>query len=261
MTEFAAAKKAMLEENTESASIAFSSAFAKAVSENMTVFVPTHKAESGTAIEMNQQYGEMYAVIFSDREYAVIRPGGQLAEVRLGDVISIVYSNPRLAGIAVDPQGAPIYIKRRQIDALTELKDPRLEKRDWGDGVPPYDRRDLMVIEELMDLAMDVVSDYAVKRCGYNIIESHSSPVFIPNLILEKDGRLYYAVVEAAIAPAVPQLSDEKLKAMKKYAETMDAKCLYAAVGIGSSDAERFMQRIALCGDSFIPNFTGFKEV
>ncbi|MCQ2558304.1 MAG: hypothetical protein MJ135_04195 [Oscillospiraceae bacterium] len=258
---FAEAKKQMLELNTEESSLAFMQALAEAVNLDQTMLIPTHKAPSGQAIELHQQYGEMYAVCFTSRDYAVIRPEGMLMETGMGKIVDLVYSNPRLAGIVLDPQGAPVYIRRRQIDACSDKKDPRLLPRDWGEGIPVYDQSDRIVIEELMDFAMDIVQQYAVERYGYSIAESHSSPVFLPNLILEKDGQLYYAAVEAAIAPELPRLHPKKLEALKGFAASMDAKCLYAPVGIGSTDTQRFSERLALCGDSFMVNFNGFQEV
>lgn len=260
--ELAQAKEEMLKLNTEESSAAFAAAFADAVGGREQVLVPVHEVEGGFSMELNQHYGDMYVVMFSRRESAVVRPeGGRLITADINSVIDAVYKNPRLAGIAVDPQDAPVYISRKQIDGLTVRKDPRLEERDWGSGVPGYyHQSDLMVIEELTDFALDIVGDYAAKQ-GYNIIETHSSPVYIPNIVMEKDDVLYYVLVEAAIAPDMPNLRREKGDAMLGYAEKLEAKCLYAPVSIGSRDRERFAQKLALCGDKFFVNFGGFVEM
>ena len=259
---FFSAKNDMIRENSEENAIAFSEAFADLVNRNENVLIPVHEVSGGLSMELNQHYGEMFPVMFSAREKAVVRPdGGKLVETPIQSLIDAVYRNPRLAGIAVDPQDEPVYIKRRQIDGLTCRKDPRLEEKDWGEGVPSHYRQtDLLVIEELTDFAMDIVTQVA-ERQGYGIFEAHSSPVYIPNLILEKDGEIYFAVVEAAIAPKMPVLAPQKAEALKEYAKKANAKCLYASVGIGSKDQERFAAGLALCGDHFIINFTGFTAV
>jgi len=256
------AKKAMLDDGTEESAQAFSAAFADAVGQKTPVLVPVHSVEGGFSIELNSHCGELFAVIFTEREKAVVRPvDGKLITTDINSVIDTVYKNPRLAGIAVDPQNEPVYISRKQIDALTVRRDPRLQERDWGEGIPKsYRQSDLLCIEELTDLAMDIVLQYCVNH-GYGVFERHSSPVYIPNLIVEKDGVTYYAVVEAGLAPDIPTLHPEKLKALHSYAEKLNAKCLYAPVGLGSADKERFAERLALCGDRYIVNFGGFQNV
>lgn len=256
------AKKAMLELGTEQSAMDFSSAFADAVAAKTVVPIPVHRVEGGFSIELNSHCGELFAVIFSEKEKAVVRPvDGKLIEADINSVIDTVYKNPRLAGIAIDPQNDPVYVSRKQIDALTLRRDPRMEERDWGEGIPAHYRQsDLLCIEELTDLAMDIVLQYCANH-GYAVFERHSSPVYIPNLILEKDGVTYFVIVEAALAPEIPQLRPDKLKALKEFADKVNAKCLYAPVGLGSSDKERFAQRLALCGDRYIVNFGGFENV
>ena len=256
------AKKAMLDDGTEASAQAFSAAFADAVAMKTQVNVPVHKVEGGWSVELNSHCGELFAVIFSDRDKALVRPvDGRLISADINSVIDTVYKNPRLAGIAVDPQSEPVYISRKQIDALTVRHDPRLQERDWGEGIPKsYRQSDLLCIEELTDLAMDIVTQYAANH-GYAIFERYSSPVYIPNLILEKDGVTYYVAVEAGLAPDIPRLRPDKLKALQDYALALNAKCLYAPVGLGSSDKERFAERLALCGDRYIVNFGGFENV
>lgn len=255
-------KNDMLSLGTENSAIEFSEALTEAVNTGLEVYIPVHRVEGGWCTELNAHCGEIFPVMFSDHEKAVVRPkDGKLIKQDINALIDAVFKNPRLAGFVIDPGPEAVYVNRKQIDALTGRKDPRLAEREWGSGIPvEYSSSDLAVVEELMDIAVDMVSDYALSH-GYGIFETHRSPVYIPNLILGKDDKLYFAAIEIAIAPKMPELSAQKAEALRGFAKKANADCLYAAVGIGSADNERFAAGLALCGDKYLVNFSGFTKV
>lgn len=86
----------------------------------------------------------------------------------------------------MDPNCNPVIITRREINGLTSRKDPRLQIKNWGYGIPFYTEKDLMVEEEILDFGIDIVIDNFVKKNGYEIVEINRGTDGFPNLALTK---------------------------------------------------------------------------
>ena len=83
-----------------------------------------------------------------------------------------------------------------------------------------------------------------------------------PNIILEKNGQKYAVWVKASIAPEMESLTEHEIIQMKDFSKRFhDIIPLFAAVGIGATDYERFDKSIALIGDEYYINFTGLENV
>ncbi len=131
----------------------------------------------------------------------------------------------------------------------------------WGKGIPKYNKEDIMTKEELLDFAMENVAIYEFDKEGYMIVDSDNTIGAYPNFIVEKDNKTYFVLVKADIAPKMPKLSEKDRKEMIKEAKEVDAIPMFAPVGFGSSDPERFEASLALRGDGFYCNYKGLEEI
>jgi len=242
--------------------VQFGEALHAAVENAEQVIMTGSPAENGgLKPHMYKGRGQVWAVLYTAPERIKTSPLPKVITADINKVIDIVYSNPHIAGFVMDPESEPVYVTRRDINANTDRKDPRMEPRDWGDGIPQYTRQDLMVIEELMDFAMEEVEEQGLLPAGFEILDANASSLVFPNFVARKDEELYFVLVEVAIAPVMAELNPEKRKAFMHYADQCHAHALYASVGIGSRDMERFSKSLALCGDGFMVNFAGFIDL
>ena len=263
----AEAKQLLLENDTQENRDHFLEAFAALVNTSQQVYVPVQREVGRIRPMFAQHKGEIYAAMYSSYDAAndaSLKPDGSkgtaYGALAAPALMDLLYSSPRFAGILVDPGEQELPLPRRLLHERTVCKDPRLEKRDWGIGLPDYSKADLAVIEELMDLAMEAVASAAADN-GFEPVDSCSSPVYMPNYILRKDGELYFVLVEVAIAPSVPSLREEKKRALLECAAKHGAHSLYAPVAIGSRDQARFEAGLVLAGDDFLLNLMGLIPV
>ena len=137
----------------------------------------------------------------------------------------------------------------------------RLEKRDWGKGIPSYNESDLMTQEELLDFAMQIVKQFEIDKNGFELISANNKVGVYPNFVVKKDDTLSFILVKADVAPRMPELTGEDKKIMIEQSKKFNAIPLYAPVGFGSTDPDRFDKSIALRGDGFYSNYVGLEKI
>jgi hypothetical protein len=252
----AIAKRRMIQEVTNIARKDFYELFAGMVENKSWVSAPVNDKQ----LLILPFRGGYYISIYSDMNN---RRPGESRDVITADInifIDCLFDNPHLLGIVVDPNQDPVLISRKEINGLTIRKDPRLQIKDWGVGIPKYTERDLMVEEELLDFGIDVIEEHFVNKNGYEILEINRGADGFPNFALRKNGILYLMKVDAAVTNK-PTLTREKREFYVNSCRRFNAKCLYAPLALISSDPERAEAGIALCGDGFHANFTGVEEL
>ena len=131
----------------------------------------------------------------------------------------------------------------------------------WGEGIPDYTDDDIMDEQDIYEFAMEFIFQEVLNKENYEIVSSTRNKDHIPSYVLKKDNKTFFLLVEGAVAPNTPSLSEERRKALVEHALKYNAKCLYASVGFGSSDAERFDKGIALKNDSYYFKFSGFESI
>ncbi len=141
----------------------------------------------------------------------------------------------------------------------TKVKTVAME--GWGDGIPVYEESDIMTDQDVYEFVMEFLFQKVIKQDGYEIVTSNRDRERMPSFVLKKDNELIFLLVEGGIAPHHPSLSWQRKKAFVEHAVKYHAKCLYAAVSIGATDAERFEAGLALKNDAYYFNFTGFEPV
>lgn len=253
---FGEAKKRMCALQTDEAIGKFYEHFAELVKNSSWVSAPANDKQ----LVISPFRGGYYIAIYSDMNGRVAGDSKDVVTMDINKFIDILYDNPHLLGIVVDPNKDPFLINRKAINNLTIRKDPRLQKKDWGSGIPHYTEKDLMTEEELLDFGMDIVGEHYVAKNGYTILESNYGAQGFPNFALQKDGVLYLMKVAVGVTrkPVISQREKEfYLSACKRF----NAKCLYAPLAIVSSDEERASKGIALYGDGYYANFSNVEEL
>ncbi len=138
--------------------------------------------------------------------------------------------------------------------------DDRLQKREWGNGIPNYKESDLMTKEEIHDFGVQIVGGI-LQKDGYEILAYQPQYNAMPNIISQKDNKLYSIVVRADIAPINPKINTRDKYSNIAYSKIKKMIPCYASVSFGSIDPARFDNSIALVGDGYYANYTGFVEL
>ncbi len=143
-----------------------------------------------------------------------------------------------------------------------KIKIRKNMKIEWGSGIPNYSKNDLMSKREILDFAIFVVLECEVLKGEYTCVSYSNSLTMFPNIILEKNGQKYAIWVKASIAPKMEKLTEHEIIQMKDFTRRFnDIIPLFASVGIGAADPERFDNSIALIGDAYYINYTGLENV
>ncbi len=253
---FGEAKRIMCDLQTDEAVDRFYEIFADLVKNHSWVAAPIN----GNQLVILPFRGGHYIAIYSDMNGRVAGDSKDVINVDINKFIDVLYANPHLLGLVVDPNNDPFMINRKGIHNLTVRKDPRLEIKDWGAGIPEYTEKDLMVEEELLDFGMDIVRDHYIAKNGFTILESHTGVTAFPNYALKKNGELYLLKVDVGVTNK-PTLSDQDKAFYLSSCKRFNAKCLYAPIALVSTDEERAKNGIALCGDGYYANFSDVEEI
>ena len=241
---------------------AFAELFRSMVDSNDQVYTAVKKQGTGYAIDTAEHTGNVYVVMFSDSGMAKTKDGSSYATIGLSNLIDSCYANPHIMGICINPYDEkPIYMQRKDLQIMSGKPDPRLENRNWGEGIPEYTDADLMVAEEAVDFAMEFVAANALENEGFELIESNNGLTAFPNFVVKREGQLYFIAVDVALAPNVPKLKPEVRDEIVKIGESYNAKVLYAPVSFASADQDRAAAGLALVGDEYIGQFVGFAEL
>ncbi len=131
----------------------------------------------------------------------------------------------------------------------------------WGKGIPDYKDEDLMTDEEMLDFAMQNVKNFELDKNNYEIISANNKVGIYPNFVVKKDNILYFILVKVEIAPKMPSLTTQDKEIMIKQSEKFNAIPMFAPVGFGSSDPDRFDKSIALRGDGYYCNYVGLEKI
>ena len=255
------AKKALVAGPTLESNKSFGEALAVAVDKGEWIAAPVIPDEHGNRYVIQMNKGRPYIVLYSDEEHYHFEKGMSLMTTDINKIIDSIYESPDLEGLVIDPYTSPIFITRAQLSDSTSRQDPRLERRDWGEGIPDYQPTDLMTAVEVQKFAMQVSESFGLRHGGYQILESTLNPMDPFSFAARKGGQLYFVLVESSVAPRKPQLSQSKKTRLLSFSKKHQAKAIYIPVGIGACDAERFSASLALIGDAYYADYHGMYAV
>ncbi len=140
--------------------------------------------------------------------------------------------------------------------------DNRLRGNEfWGEGIPEYEKEDLMSRKEILDFSIEIVLQFGAQKEGYNVTRVDNKINANPNLILEKDGKTYYVLVRGDDVHSQPIITESEKNLLIENSKKDNAIPLFASVGIGSVDPDRFEAKLLLRNDEFYANFVGYEEI
>ena len=248
------AKKVLVAGPTLAANESFGEALAVAVEKGEWIAAPVIPDARGNRLVIQTNKGLPYVVLFTDEEHYQFEKGMSLMMSDINKIIDSIYASPH-------PFTSPVYITRAQLNDCTCRKDPRLERRNWGRGIPNYKSEDIMTAVEVQKFAMQVSESFGLRHEGYQILESTLNSQDPFSFAVRKDGQLYFILVESSVAPQKPRLSQIKKDRLLAFAKKHQAKAIYIPVGIGACDSERFSAGLALIGDAYYADYHGMYEV
>lgn len=117
-----------------------------------------------------------------------------------------------------------------------------------------------MTKREMLDFAIQIIVDYATKE-GYEFESVNNTLSHFPNAYLKKDNELYCLIIEVDEVHNQPQLSIDTINKMKNIKNKINCIPIYASVGIGAVNSNRFDEKQTLIGDEYLVNFEGFQSI
>lgn len=241
-------KEKLIEDRTSAAYHDFWNKFVLTVNSDEWLAMPTNNDNDSYALQIKDHKGEHYIVVYSGMNGSA-GESKTIINTSIRKIITTLYNNPHLHGIVLDPNKNPYYIRREEISQRTNMKDPRRQERDWGEGIPSCKPSDIMSQEELLVFAMQVIADNYIEEENYSIIDLSYGIEGFPNFVLKKDDQLYMMKVDVGVTPNVPTYSVKDKNFYLSVCKKFNAICLYASVSIESLDQVRAAHGLVLCGD------------
>ena len=237
--------------------------------EKKWVYIPIHSDNNGIHFEIYEHNRRYYAAMLSDNTQFKKNVKFDISITDINKLIKLVFTNDGLAGIVINPYTKPIYLhKGFLLKCLLHEKYPEFQiksppPKDWGKGIPAYNKSDLMSQEEINSFAWNTFINHEVfVKNGDHAIATCDYPGAIPNLIMQLNGNIAFILVKGFLGENEPTITSEELTNLLSLGEEFNAECYFATVGFLSVDPERGERNLALKGDAFrhkIPRFDRLK--
>ena len=246
-----AIKQNCVQLNTPSAENMFFNRFFEIVDRNEMLSCPVNGEHSHMEFHPIDYFGGYFLAVYSSLAARKPEDSKTVLTIPASSVIKMLYDSPQYSGIIVDPNSNPKYIPKQLIHSYTKYKNPRLEIKDWGVGIPQYTKSDLKIKEELIDFGFEIIEKFYIEKQGYEILEHYPMPRVIPHYALRKNGKLYFMQIDVGVYPDLPKLRESSKRSILAACNRFGAIGLFASIQIESGDKERANAAIALCGDGF----------
>ncbi|MBR6253010.1 MAG: hypothetical protein IKR04_04135 [Clostridia bacterium] len=124
------------------------------------------------------------------------------------------------------------------------------------------DESNLMSKQDMWNVATDTIVKYLEKE-NYTIEGVNSSCNTYPNIVASKDGTLYGIIIDVDEVRKQPKYSTRRTFDMLRFARKFNAVPLYASVGLGAANPERFDKELLIKHDpeGYYANFVGFEDI
>ena len=131
----------------------------------------------------------------------------------------------------------------------------------WADGVPAkVTDEDKLTVQQLQAMAVKYIAEQVLAQRGFRI-EPGFPRMASPNIVCEKDGKVYAIIAFPSVYPQFVGLSDEFRLKFVDLCKKNNSIPLFAPVGYRSVDEERAKASLVLKGDVFRVTFPGFLEM
>lgn len=116
--------------------------------------------------------------------------------------------------------------------------------------------------EEIISFGLRHIYGRLIKE-GYEILSVRPEPNIDPQILAKKEEQLYFIIVRTEVFPNIGDLpSISRIKQIRKHANTHDAKCKFASLGIMNANAktEEEKSKLYKSGEFYI-NYSGLHEL
>ncbi len=121
---------------------------------------------------------------------------------------------------------------------------------------------ELMSKQSMLNCVIDIIIKYLQKE-GYKIEGVNNGLIVYPNVVASKDGKLYGILVEVNEVRKQPNIAITSKFNMFRLARRFNAIPLYASIGLGAVNHQRFKNEILIENDpeGYLVNFEGFQNI
>ena len=120
----------------------------------------------------------------------------------------------------------------------------------WGYGVPQFMPTDRMTEDEIREYGVGYAMSF-LKENGFSLVNAQAAKNVWPNIVAQKDNFLWFIAVATAIAPEFGHFEQDEKDNLVQHANKFNALAVVMNVSMGSSDAERCSESLALRDDDF----------
>lgn len=237
--------------------------------ENETwVHMPVHQDGNGYGLKIVESRGKYYAAMCSDKSEFKNEPGFDVMFTDINKLIEPVFQNDSIAGIVINPYTSFLCLdKEFLLKCILHAKYPEQKisgsrPRNWGEGIPSYNKNDLMTIGEIQNFALHTVLDNDEDIANnFEVVSVCDYPSAIPSVILKSEYGFVFVYVKGYSSLTEPSLTPEEKETLLSLGAKYNAECAFATVGFLSTDAARFNAELALRGDGFYCKYEGLQIV
>lgn len=120
----------------------------------------------------------------------------------------------------------------------------------WGPGVPQFMPTDIMNEDEIREYGVVAAINFC-KKNDFVIINAQAAKNVWPNIVAQKDNLLWFIAVATAIYPEYGKFEQDEKDNLIEHANKFGALAVVMNISIGSADAERCSESLALRDDEF----------
>ena len=134
--------------------------------------------------------------------------------------------------------------------------------RNWDEGIPSYNKNDLMTQGEIQNFALHTVLENDKDIVNkFSFVSACDFPSAMPSIILHSENKFAFVYVKGYATLTEPVLSEQEKIELIALCKKYNAEIYFATVGFLSTDPARFEAELALRGDGFYCKYEGLQKV
>lgn len=246
----------------------FASVISTYVEKEIWVPIPIHQDEKGYRLKIIESRGKHYAAMCSDEAEVKKDSEFNVAVTDINKLIEPVFQNEYIDGIVINPYTTFLCLDKEFIlKCLLHAKYPKQRimgsyPRNWGEGIPSYNKNDLMTQGEIQNFALHSVleNDKNIAE-NFSFISACDYPSAMPSIILRSENKFAFVYIKGYASLTEPVLNVQEKNELIALGEKYNAETYFATVGFLSTDPARLEAELTLRGDGFYCKYEGLQKV
>ena len=246
----------------------FASIISAYVENGTWVPMPIHQDKKGYRLKIIESRGKHYAAMCSDESEVRKDSEFNVLVTDINKLIEPVFQNEHIDGIVINPYTKVLCLdKEFLLKCLLHANYPEQRimgshPRNWGEGIPSYNKNDLMTQGEIQNFALHTVLDNDKNITdNFDIVSVCDYPNAMPSIILQSQNAFAFVYVKGYSALTEPVLSEQEKNELLLLGKKYNAETYFTTVGFLSTDPVRFEAELALRGDGFYCKYEGLQKV